>query len=78
MFPLFCVPVVSQGGGPGAGSRPWVPLLAARDLADEERASLAGHGLPLCAPCSSLGPDPGQRPQPSLQASMHSAMQNFF
>lgn len=76
VVPLFCFPVVYQGGGPGAGSRPWVPLPAARDLADQERASLTGHGLPLCAPCSSLGPDPSQRPQPSLQASMHSAMHN--
>ncbi len=67
----FCFPVVSQGGGPGAGSRPQLPLPAARDPADQERAPLAGHGLPLCAPCSSLGPDPSQRPQPSVQARIH-------
>lgn len=67
----FCFSVVSQGGGSGAGSRPQLPLPAAREPADQERAPLAGHGLPLCAPCSGLGQDPSQRPQPTVQARGH-------
>ncbi|TKS79453.1 Nuclear factor of activated T-cells, cytoplasmic 4 [Collichthys lucidus] len=38
---------LEQGGGPGAGSRPQLPLPAARDPADQERATLAGsNALP--------------------------------
>lgn len=66
--PTACLLVVSQGGGSGAGSSPQLPLPTAREPADQERAPLHGHGLPLGAACSGLGPDPSQRPQPAVQA----------
>lgn len=65
---MFWLSVVSQGGGPGAGSRPRLPVPAARNAAAQEGASVSGHGLPLCAPCPGLGPDSSQCPQSSVQA----------
>lgn len=66
--------VVPQGGGPGAGSRPQLSMPATRDAADQTRASICGHGLPLCAPRPGLGPHPSQCPQPSVQARPHTSL----
>lgn len=67
----LCPVVVSQGGGPGAGSRAKLTLPALRDPEGQERCSITGHGLSLRTSCPCLGPGPRQCPQSFIQARIH-------
>lgn len=68
----MCPLVVSQGGGPGAGSRAELTLPSLREPeSQQEGGSITGHGLPLRTSRPRLGPGPSQCPQSFVQARIH-------